>query len=410
MTSNSTIQPRHAARWLCTLLVAVLMSGCVSNNVKRVNTVLAEHAERDIPQSQLVDVNIAQFDPGYVQPVPEKSNIIPGVRDAESGFIPYQLRDTLHNTGHWGPVRVVPEPPIASELLITGKILHSDGETLRLAIKAVDATGRVWLDRIYQETAAQLSYTDADPARLDPFQDLYNRVANDLLRVRRGMPAAALANNRDVAFLRFANDLAPDAFGDYLSQRNGRYSKRGMPSRSDPNIARIERIRERDYRVIDSLDQHFYVFDSQMQGPYDEWRAASWQEAQNLKEIRRQSATRMIAGAAAVAAGIYGAGKANSSAAANASAAAVIGGAYLFKTGFDKRSEVKLHQEALKELGESLAADSKPRVVELEGKTVTLKGSADAQYDEWRRMMRKIYAEETGFIPVPEDDYRDRDL
>jgi len=58
-----------------------------------------------------------------------------------------------------------------------------------------------------------------------------------------------------------------------------------------------------------------------------------------------------------------------------------------------------LHIEALKELGESLSGDLKPRVIELDGKTVTLSGSAEAQYQEWRELLRKIYVEETGFTP-----------
>jgi hypothetical protein len=35
--------------------------------------------------------------------------------------------------------------------------------------------------------------------------------------------------------------------------------------------------------------------------------------------------------------------------------------------------------------------------VELEGQTVTLSGSAEAQYEEWRRLLKDIYAAETGF-------------
>lgn len=53
----------------------------------------------------------------------------------------------------------------------------------------------------------------------------------------------------------------------------------------------------------------------------------------------------------------------------------------------------------LQELGDSLSGDLGPKVIELEGRTVILNGSAKAQYLEWRELLRKIHAEETG-LPV----------
>ncbi|MGB0956196.1 MAG: hypothetical protein ACPGZP_09385, partial [Panacagrimonas sp.] len=64
--------------------------------------------------------------------------------------------------------------------------------------------------------------------------------------------------------------------------------------------------------------------------------------------------------------------------------------------GFDKGKEAEIHAEALKELGASLEADLEPQTVELEGKTVTLTGSAEAQYTQWRALLKQIYEEETG--------------
>lgn len=390
---------RVGFKLLALLLLTTVATGCVNNNVKRVNTVKATHAERELPTEKLLDVTITTFNPGYVEPLPDDSRIYPEVRKAEAGFMPFQLRQAMQNTGQWGAVRVTPEKPIAPELLVEGEIIHSDGETLELRIIATDATGKEWLNRRYEEVAARLSYTDADPAKLDPFQDLYNRVANDLLHIRNKTSGKQLRDIRQVAFLRFADNLAPDAFGDYLGENRGRYVVKGLPAKNDPNIARIERIRERDYRLIDSLDQYYAVYESEMQQPYDEWRAASYREARNERKLKQQAAGRMIAGAAAVAAGIYGMGNASNGSEAAASQVAIFGGGYLFKSGLDKRTEAKIHREALKELGESLSSEVKPRRVTLEGRTVTLSGSAEAQYEDWRKMLKDVYAEETGFTP-----------
>jgi hypothetical protein len=74
----------------------------------------------------------------------------------------------------------------------------------------------------------------------------------------------------------------------------------------------------------------------------------------------------------------------------------IVGGAYAIKTGFDKSSEATIHEDAIKELGDSFAAESQPMVVDVEGETHQLTGSAEAQYSEWRALLRRIYASETG--------------
>ena len=56
--------------------------------------------------------------------------------------------------------------------------------------------------------------------------------------------------------------------------------------------------------------------------------------------------------------------------------------------------------DALRELGASFGADVQPVVVEVEGRTVELNGSAEEQYQEWRRLLREIFAAETGFSPA----------
>ena len=79
-----------------------------------------------------------------------------------------------------------------------------------------------------------------------------------------------------------------------------------------------------------------------------------------------------------------------------ASTAAVIGGIYAFKSGLDMRSEIKMHGESLKQLGSSFQNEVQPIVVDIEGRTLELKGSAEQQYAEWRRLLRELYENETG--------------
>jgi len=47
-------------------------------------------------------------------------------------------------------------------------------------------------------------------------------------------------------------------------------------------------------------------------------------------------------------------------------------------------------------LGDSFQAEVQPMVVDVEGRTLQLKGSAEEQYAEWRRLLKELYENETG--------------
>ena len=132
-----------------------------------------------------------------------------------------------------------------------------------------------------------------------------------------------------------------------------------------------------------------------MVGPYQEWRKQSYDEAIALQELRAESTRRLIAGVAAVVAGIAAAGSDNSTA-RSAGNVAIAGGGYLVKSGLDKRTEADIHVQALEELGLSLEAEIAPQIIELEDRTVTLTGSVEDQYEQWRELLRQIYRAEVG--------------
>ena len=76
----------------------------------------------------------------------------------------------------------------------------------------------------------------------------------------------------------------------------------------------------------------------------------------------------------------------------------VLGGIYAVKTGFDKDEETTIHRAAIEELDDSFSAEAKPLVVDIDGETHELTGSAETQYAKWRHLLRQIYASETGLI------------
>lgn len=381
------------------LSLAALLAGCASGPVdKPDNRIVAEIAQREIPADQLMNVNVVEFDPNVPAAADQDKDlpVVPAVRQAEASYLAYALRTTLEGTGQWGAVRVVPEGIDSSEVSVHGTIIASDGGMLELKISAVDATGRVWLDKTYARQASEDSYADSVGGG-DPFQSVYNAIANDLLAARRRLDADDVIEVRRVSELRFAADIVPAAFAHDLQQKDGRYHVLSLPARDDPMLARIAQIRERDNLLIDSLDQHYGIFHDGMESAYRQWRLATFKEGSEMRELKREATTRKVLGGLAVLAGIAGLAQKNQSNASSVgSQAAIIGGGYLFKTGIDKGRDAQIHVIALQELNTSLGGDLEPRVVSLEGQTVTLTGSAKEQYREWRKLLRELNQAETG--------------
>ena len=61
------------------------------------------------------------------------------------------------------------------------------------------------------------------------------------------------------------------------------------------------------------------------------------------------------------------------------------------------RSSANIHRENIRELSESFVAEATPLVIQVEGQTRRLTGTAEAQYEGWRKLLREIYSVETGF-------------
>jgi hypothetical protein len=50
-------------------------------------------------------------------------------------------------------------------------------------------------------------------------------------------------------------------------------------------------------------------------------------------------------------------------------------------------------------LSSSFDGDIKPMVVDIQGTQHRLTGTADAQYEEWRGLLRQMFISESGFVP-----------
>jgi hypothetical protein len=339
---------------------------------------------------------ILPFDPN-LKALDQSQDDIPvseEVRKAESRYLAYHLKETLEQTGNWGVVRVIPTPSSYQPLIVQGTILASDGENLALRVEASDAAGGVWLRKDYSDSASKYAYQSV---REDPFQDLYNQIADDLIKAHQSRNASTLTNIQRVAQLKFAQDLSPESVANYLqTDRKGRSSVTQLPAANDAVMARIDRLRQQENLFVDTMDDYYLNFYRNVKPSYDEWRYATYDEAVRLRQMQKQARNRLLAGAALIAGGIYAGSKSETWAGDAAATGAVIGGIGAVKSGMDRYKQAEIHEQALAELTQSLGMEIEPNVLEIEGQSIELKGSVDTQYSEWRRILKDIYAADQG--------------
>jgi hypothetical protein len=379
--------------------LAVFLAACNSQQVYHANAPPAISAERPPAEQRLLDVAIEVFDPGLPETGESGKNSerYREIRRAEARYLPYTLKKTLDHGGQWGAVRLVPDSGRSVDVTVTAVIVESNGAELVLDVEISDATGRIWLSRQYSSLASKYVYLDEHFNEDDPFQAVYNAIANDMLAAREKLADEVLETTRSVAELRFAADLAPAVFGDYLVEgSSGETALHRLPAVDDPMLRRARSIRQRDRMLLDSLDGYYDAFYRNMKPAYREWLASNYEESLELNKLRRSARNRMGMGAAAMVAGVAGGVNSDSSAGQIVSLATAAGGATVFASGIKKYDQSEIHADALHELNTSFDADLKPKVIEVEGRTVTLTGSAEAQYENWRHLLHQIHSQETG--------------
>lgn len=323
-----------------------------------------------------VDVGLVVFDPGIPadESTHSKLGIFPEIRKAEAKFMPVMLRNSLVEAGGWGAVRVLPEPLESSELLVTGRIMRSDGQRLELQIEARDATGEQWLHRRYTGVTTPRDYPVKGPA--DPYADVYAQIAADLRTTRQQKSAAQLSRIRQVALLRYAAALAPDAFSGYLTYSpEGGYAVQRLPAEDDPMLARVKRIREQEFLFIDTVDEQYTALSEQMAPTYNLWRQYGAEQARYRDEYQARVSSRESQGRR--------------------------GSFAALQQTYDAYKWSKIHEQDLDELALGFNNEVTPTVMQASGRVFKLSGSLNNQYVEWRQILQRIFALETSVPPAP---------
>ena len=325
-----------------------------------------------------LNVSIAVFDPGVPadRSLHRGLKVFPRIRAIEARFLPFVLRETLVGSGGWGAVRVVSEPDSAAEVAIAGTIIQSDGERLELRVRAVDATGRLWFERNF---AGSLAEEGRDPGGAEAtlsFQALYDEISRALQEARQQLDERAQARITEISLLRYAAELAPSAFGQYLeTDAQGRYALRRLPARDDPMLDRIERIRLTEYVITDTVDAKFRELHEEIASTYALWR----EYRRKSVEYEKQNARRARETRDDAAPGSYEA----------------------IKDLYDNYKWDRVTAQEQDRLAIAFNNEVGPIVDAMEQRIDELESWVDEKYAEWHRLLEALFEVETELNRAP---------
>ncbi|MGH8196493.1 MAG: hypothetical protein ACREQ8_19185 [Woeseiaceae bacterium] len=385
------------------LLTASMCAGCTVSEVITAEKTPLKVAPLDISESMLLDVGIMNFEAGVPdENDADESGIYEEVREAESRYLPYHLKTTLQGTGFWGAVRVIPSRYAFTDVMLTGEIEQSDGEFVTLLVNAEDARGVHWFEKEYSMQTGVMSYADNRDLTKDPYQKVFNEIANDLRAHAASLPPKEIERIRQVSELKFFADMAPTVFSDYLAtDENGISSVVRLPAKNDPMVERLKQIRSRDQLVIDTLNEHYANFYYGIAIPYESWRQTAREQAVSYRQVKRSATLRALLGVVVVAGSLSIDTSSSSQSASRArQAAQYVGidrGIDTIVSAWQLRRSANIHRENIKELSESFGAEAAPMVVRVEGESRRLTGTAEAQYQSWRKLLKDLYSAESGF-------------
>lgn len=390
------LQAEYASKRLLAKLfflgVALLLNSCVRNlpepeeiSVPPVGTVNLNRSATVPSANRLLDIGVLVF--GNRTDEQDSLNfgewVFAEIRENETHYLPFVLRNTLIDSNQWGAVRVLPLEDPSVDLLISGTVIESDGLELILQIEVSDSTGREWLNKVYADTTIEQDYPEStrftpgnrfDAGKfVDPFQDIYDQITNDLLDVRETLTEQELLDISRVSQMVYAGDLSPESFG-YAVQagEDGLLAVTSLPAADDPMIERVADMRARHHLFIDTVDEYYEALYEDMQPIYVIWRRYSFDQvleteasAGSVYEIDRYGASRNFLS---------------------------------LSQRYDRYRWSKIYEQEFRELASGFNREVAPAILDLNKRVHGLSGTMEEQYIQWRRILRSLFALETGQI------------
>ena len=210
-------------------------------------------------ETRAIDATVLLFDDGLSSVVPGDAPVFPAVRRVETVLLSYTLSNRLRASDAFRIVRLAARPDDLTELTVTGQILLADGERIVVDVAARDSLGQLWVSRQFEsampDTAAMIE-----------------ELATSIEAAAAALDEGTIERLRETALLRYGRRLAPTAFGDYFDEdADGNLVLRRLPSKDDPMVQRLLRVREARFLVSDVIDEKFTELGTDITDVYALW-------------------------------------------------------------------------------------------------------------------------------------------
>jgi hypothetical protein len=389
-------------RFCLLLLASVALAACSTFEYHETKNVkierLSDEQELLLDEDTLLDVGIVLLELQEVDLDTNETNYS-SVRKSEAVWFTSQLKQTMESSNAWGLVRALPSKRLGVDVTISGTMIESNGEVVRLLIEAHDSRGQKWFAKEYFQRASSYAYNPEVDISGDPFQAVFNEIANDLFDYRANLTNDQLVEIRNLTKVLFAQDFVPSAFAGFVGENeDGTVGLIRIPALNDPMVQRVDRIRSRNDLFLDVVQDYYRSFNQKMEGPYQEWRKLSYKEVLLARQLKEEGRREKIAGVMAIVGGLAAASEGDRIATRAAGHVGIIAGAQIFGRSFIKTEQALSHSSRLRELGSSLESELEPSIVELQDRSVTLTGTVDDQYQEWRRILDEMFQIEDGVV------------
>lgn len=322
-----------------------------------------------------LSIGVVEFDPGIPNDptLHRKQGIFPMIRKAEARYLPYLLRQQLVGDERWGVVRIMPGNYQAADVLVQGVIKQSNGQILTLQILAQDSTGRVWIDKVYTGQARVVDKA-GERTRLEPFLSIYKAIAADLAAADALLNPQLRRTITTVSTLRYGLDMLPGFFSEYLqTDESGLFVIARLPAADDPMLVRIERMQAYEYLFIDTADEQYQSLQVEVQKTYDLWREYSREQVLYIEDFKRRAAVKK----SEYRRGSFGA----------------------MTQSYGDYQWFRTQEQNQIELARGFNNEVLPTVMNLQDRVVTLDGNLQAQYLQWRDILRSMLVLERGGEP-----------
>ena len=333
--------------------------------------------------------------------------IDPKIRRLETHFLPGTLKSVLDRSQQWGQTFVSPGEVQSPDLFVDATILASDGHSIALLVQARDSTGRMWYQDTIKYLTLESDYQSANWPTKDPYDAIFNHIANRLANFRNNLTPEEQKQIRMVSQMRFASDLAPDAFGDYLARNEEQqtYVQR-FPAENDPTYQIIQQLHGTELDMLSHIEEYYDNLQEGSFDSYNTWREQFRQLSIEMEQYRvnaqnQKTTSYIIAGLAVAGAAATAASDSQYNSNSESNAAAILAGglelsAAIYEAAKEKIEIANLKAKELAEISEIAGEGLQPKVIELEGRTYQLTGDVDSRFRQIREIIRQRYLIETG--------------